>query len=118
MKQYFKNYLFILITLLLLTFFASLILTIMEKNQFFSYKTSLIVANSVSYSIIAILSFILGYKNKKHGLFHGTLFSIILILLTIIMGNKISDFATIIKIITKTIIIMFFVVLGVNKKNS
>ena len=78
----------------------------------------MILANSFAYIFIAIMSFVLGYKNEKHGLLHGMIFSIILIMLTLIVGNDISSISNIIKIITKTLLGLFFAILGVNKKNS
>ena len=118
MKKNLKNYLIILTTLLLFTFFVSLILTMIQKKQLITYNTSLILANSLSYLLLAIFSFILGLKVRKNGLIHGILLSLIMILLTIIIGNSLSSVTTIIKIITKSVIIIFFTILGVNKKNS
>ena len=117
MKQNIKNYFILIISLLLSAFFASLILSVLEKNEVLTYNTSLIIANSISYILIAMLSFILGYKSKKHGLFHGVLFSLIMIVLTLIIGNSLSDIVTIIKVITKTLLILFFTILGVNKRD-
>lgn len=118
MKQNLKNYLIITTTLLIFTFFISLILTILEKNEILTYKTSFIIANSVSYLLLAIFSFILGLKSKKHGFLHGIIFSLIIILLSLVVGNSISDISTIIKVITKSLIILFFTIFGVNKRNS
>ncbi len=117
MKQNIKTYFIIILSLLLSAFFASLILTILEKNEVFSYSTSLVIANSFSYILIVILSFILGYKSKRNGLVHGVFFSLMIILTTLIIGNKLSDITTIIKLITKTILVIFFTVLGVNKRD-
>lgn len=118
MKQNIKNYLLITLTLIVLTFFSSLILTMLFKNQILNYKTSLILANTISYLFVAILSFILGLKQKRHGIIHGILLSLILIGLSSIFGNSLSDITTLIKVITKSIIIIFFTILGVNKRNS
>ena len=117
MKQNIKNYLFIITTLLFFTFITSLILTILFKKEVISNSTSLIIANVSSYILFAIASFILGYKNKKHGLIHGILLSILMIILSIAMGNDISNIIVIIKMITKSLIIIFFTILGVNKRN-
>ena len=117
MKQNIKTYFILNLSLLIFAFFTSLILSLLEKNEVLTYNTSIIIANSISYLIIAILSFILGYKVKKQGLLHGLFLSIIMISFTLIIGNSLSDIVTTIKVITKTILILFFTILGVNKRD-
>jgi len=117
MKQNIKNYGFILISLLCFTFLTSLILTIIQKNNLISYNTSIIIANSISYILIAIFSFVLGLKIKKHGMIHGLIFSLLVISMTLMIGNNFNDLTIIIKVITKSLLIIFFTILGVNKRN-
>ena len=118
MKQYLKIYSTTLFLLLSFTFLSSLILTILDKNEILTSSTISIIANTISYIFIATISYILGVRIKKKGLINGILFSLIMILLTMLFGNKLSSIITLIKVVTKSVIIIFFVILGVNKKNS
>ena len=117
MKRCFKVYSIIIGSLLGLTITTSLILSLIEKYNLITYKSLLYVSNTISYLYAAIFSFILGVKMKKNGLLNGFVFSLILFLITIIIGNSLIKITTIIKVITKSIIVIFFTVLGVNKKN-
>ena len=118
MKQYLKIYLIALLSLLSFALLSSLILTILDKNEILSSSVISIIANSISYTFLALISYILGVKLKRKGLFNGILFSLIILLCTLLIGNDLSSLTTLVKVITKSIIITFFLILGVNKKNS
>jgi hypothetical protein len=118
MKHYLKTYSMVLITFLFFTFVSSLILTILDKSSLLNISVINIIANTISYILLAILSYVLGIKLKKHGLYNGILFSLLILSLTMVVGNDLSMITTIIKVVTKSIIIIFFTILGVNKKNS
>lgn len=115
MKKIIKYYIISILSLLIFTVLTSLILTILKSNDIISYNNSIIISYIISYLLVAILSFILGLKLKRHGLIHGLLMSIILLSLNLIFFNSLSDISNLIKVITKTIIIIFFTILGVNK---
>lgn len=118
MKQYLKIYLLITFSLLFFTFFSSLILTILEKNEIIKANVGNIISYSFSYLVLAISSYILGVKTRKKGLINALLFSFIVIAISFSIGNSLSDITSIIKIVSKVVVILFFTVLGVNKKNS
>ena len=118
MKQTLINYFILCVTLLLFTFFTSLILTLLDINEVLPYKTGVIVCHSLSYFTYAILSYILGIKMKRKGLIHGVVFSLIAFLLSLVIGGNLHDLSVITKEIIRSIVIIFFTILGVNKKNS
>ena len=117
MKKNIKNYAIILSFLLFCTIFISLILTIIEKNTQINQKTLMIIGNSFLYCVIGISSFILGIKQKKHGLIQGIIYSLFIVILSSIFSNINNDTTSIIKLISKSMIAIFFAILGVNKKN-
>lgn len=114
MKQTIKNYIVILTTYLFLTFFFALILAFMQKNNVMSNSTLNVITISLSFLLISILSFILGLKVKSKGLINGIVFALFIFLMGLMFSGDIS----IIKLISKTVIAIFFTVLGVNKRNS
>ena len=118
MKQFFKTYSIIIISLLGLTIITSLILASIEKMNLINYKNSLYVSTVLSYLYILVFSFILGVKVKNKGILHGFIFSFILFLITIVVGNANFDWISIVKIITKSVIAIFFTIVGVNKKGT
>jgi len=115
MKTTIKNYIFSILTLLIFTLISALILTIFRVNNIMSYNNSIIISNVISYILIAIISFIMGLKIKRHGLIHGFILSIIFLIINLIFFNTLSDITNLIKVITKSLIVIFFTILGVNK---
>ena len=114
MKYIIKNYFIFFITVLLFTSFTSLILTILDISNILNYDLGLIISYIISYVFFAILSFICGLKLKSKGLVHGIMLSFFIFLLSFFIGNEISW----IILLTRSIIIVFFTILGVNKKAS
>ena len=76
MKSVIKNYLIALLVILVFAFISSLILAFIAMNNLLSDKTLSILSCSISYIMFAITGYILGIKNKKNGLIHGILFSL------------------------------------------
>ena len=117
MKNYLKIYLSIIATFLFFSFFIALILTFINKNQKITSENGLMISTIFSFIIIALLSFALGLKVKKHGILHASILSIMIIALSFILHDSIIDYIFIIKLISKLLIIFFFTILGVNKKS-
>lgn len=115
MKSIIKYYVFSIITILLFTFFSALILTFLKTFSGVNDATLNIIGLVISYFIAILISYIMGLKIKRHGLIHGFIISLIFLLFNFIFGNNFSDLSNIIKISTRTLFIIFFVILGVNK---
>ena len=114
MKQMLKNYILITFSLLICTVFISLILTILEHFNILNGNALFIMGYAFSYLLIACFSFMLGIKMKRKALLHGGVFSLIILLFNLMLFGELNF----IKLITKIMLILFFVILGVNKKNS
>lgn len=114
MKNIIKYYLLSTLALLTFSLISALILTIFNINNIFSQSTLNIIGIVISYLITIIISYIIGLKLKRHGLIHGLSLSILFLVLNIIFGNTLSSLSNIIKIVTQTLFIIFFMVLGVN----
>ena len=115
MKNTIKNYIFSILTLLIFTLISALILTIFRVNNIIGYNNSMIISNVISYILVAIISFIMGLKIKRHGLVHGFILSIMFLIINLIFFNTLSDTLNLIKVLSKSLIIIFFTILGVNK---
>ena len=115
MKNTIKCYVFSIITLLIFTVIASLILTTLRINDLITYNTSLIIANVISYILLAMISFVMGLKLKRHGLIHGFIVSILILIINLVFLNSLSDITNLVKLLTKSLIIIFFFILVVNK---
>ena len=113
MKQIIKNYGLAIISILFLTFLTSLILSILDINKMISIDMNVLLY-SFSYCFYALISFVFGVNMKKKGIIHGISLFMILFLISFSLSIKISIIHTIVKFM----IITFFTILGVNKKNS
>lgn len=113
MKRTIKNYGIAIISILFLSFLTSLILSFLDISEMMKIDIN-ILTYTLSYVFYAISSFILGLKMKKRGLLNGCIFFAILFLISFIFSESISLLHTLVKFI----IIIFFTIFGVNKKNS
>ena len=116
--NYIKNYSIAILVTLFFATFISLILTFLNINNLLDHKYGLIVANITSYIFFAISSYILGIKMGRHGLIHGIVLSLIMMVISIILFGYVYTTANILKLSMKSLVIIFFAILGVNKKNS
>lgn len=115
MKNIFKYYLLYFITLLICALLSSLILTILNTFDVVNFSNTLIISIIISYVFSIIASFIMGLKLKRHGIIHGFIISTIFMLLTLIFNGFNLELITLVKISIRSLLIVFFTILGVNK---
>ena len=116
MKSTIKSYSFTLIFILLSTFIFSLLLTILKQNDLISLNVSNILTNILSLSLFFIGAVILGMKQKSKGLINGLIFTVLYICMCLIGGISFNSVSSIIKFISKILLIMLGTIIGVNLK--
>lgn len=116
MKLTLKSYSFSIIFILLSTFIFSLLLTILKQNDLMNLNTSNILTNILSLSLFFVSAVILGMKVKRKGLVNGIIYSIIYICVNLIIGISFPNSISIIKFISKILLIILGTIIGVNIK--
>lgn len=114
MKKTLKAYTYSLMFILFSTFIFSLILTVLKQKNIISLTSSNITSAILSLLLFFIGSLILGLKIKKKGLFNGMILSIIYVSINLIIGFDLTNIASIIKFVSKIILIIMGSILGVN----
>lgn len=116
MKTTLKSYSFAFVFILLSTFIFSLLLTILKQNDLISVNASNIITNILSLSLFFIASVILGMKVKSKGLLNGFVYSIIYVCVNLIMGLSFPNIISVIRFVSKILLIIFGTIIGVNIK--
>jgi len=114
MKTTLKSYTLSLIFILFSTFIFSLILTILKQNDLISLTTSNVTSTILSLLLFFIGALLLGLKIKKKGLINGVILSIIYVSINLIIGFNFTNTISIIKFISKIILIILGTIIGVN----
>lgn len=114
MKTTIKSYTLSLIFILLSTFIFSLILTILKQNDYISLTISNVTSTILSLLLFFVGAVILGLKIKKKGLLNGFILSIIYVSINLIIGFNFTNTISIIKFISKIILIILGSIIGVN----
>lgn len=118
MKKTIKSYSITLLFILLSTFLSAILLTTLKQTNAISYKTANITTNILSLSLFFISAIILGLKQKNKGLINGFFLSLIYISVSLIIGVPLNTFKEIMRFISKIILILCGVVIGVNIKKE
>ena len=114
MKTTIKSYIISLLFIFLSTFIFSLVLTILKQNDLISITTSNITSSILSLLLFFIGAIILGIKIKKKGLINGLILSILYISTSLIVVIHLTNLTSIIKFISKIILIILGTIIGVN----
>jgi len=114
MKTTLKSYTISLIFILLSTFIFSLVLTILKQNNLINLTTSNITSSILSLLLFFIGALILGIKIKKKGLVNGIILSMVYVAINLIIGFNLTNVTSIIKFISKILLIILGTIIGVN----
>ena len=115
MKTRIKAYFISIITLLIFTFLFSLILTTLNNKQIITNDNALIALNVLTYTLLAIISFTLSYKLKKHGWVNALFLSMLIIIISLITHLDFTSLSNILRLSSKILTIFIFSILGVNR---
>ena len=114
MKTTLKSYAVSLIFIFISTFIFSLILTVLKQNNLISLTASNVTSGVLSLVLFFIAALLLGLKTKKKGLINGIILSIIYISINLIIGFDFTNIVSIIKFISKILLIILGTIIGVN----